>query len=108
MSRIGASVSYASMRGVNKQQAFNWALLLSIPALIILIIFDFVDIITVRGLLTNFSVIIGYFMSGFGAFIGTYLCVFFIRTLVNRAGTIFFAYYSWGMALLAFALYLIS
>lgn len=108
ISRIGTSMSYATMRGVNKQQSLTWALLLSIPALLVLCVFDVVDIVTARGLVTSFSVIIGYFTAGFGAFIGTYLCVFFIRTLLNRSGTSVFAYYSWGLALLAFTLYLIS
>lgn len=108
VSRIGASTSYASMRGVSKQQAFNWALLLSIPALIILCIFDIVDIVTANGLLINWTVIAGYITSCFGAFIGAYICVFFIRALMNRSGVVIFAYYSWGMALLMFVLYLIS
>ena len=108
ISRIATSISYANMRGVHKQQSLSWALMLSIPAMIVLCIFDFVDIVTVKGLITNFSVIIGYFTAGLGAFFGTYLCVFFIRTLLNRSGAIVFAYYSWGLALLTFALYLIS
>lgn len=108
MSRIGTSTSYAAMRGVSKQQAFNWALLLSIPALIILSIFDVVDIVTSGGLLINWTVIIGYVTAGLGAFIGAYICVFFIRALISRSGTVVFAYYSWGVALLMFLMYLIS
>ena len=108
MSRIGTSVSYAKMRGANKQQALNWALVLSIPALLILCVFDIVDIIAINGITTNFSVILGYFTAGFGAFMGTYLCVFFIKALLNRSGATFFAYYSWGLSLLVFALYLVS
>lgn len=108
ISRIGTSIAYATMRGVNKQNSLTWALLLSVPALIVLSIFDFVDILTIKGFVTNFSIIIGYFTAGFGAFIGTYISVFFIRTLLNRSGMSVFAYYSWGTALLIFALYLIS
>lgn len=108
MSRVGMSMSYATMRGVNKQQSLNWALLLSIPALIVLCVFDVVDIVTMKGMVTNVSVIIGYFTASFGAFIGSYLCVFFIRTFLNRSDTSIFAYYSWGLATLSFALYLIS
>lgn len=108
VSRVGTSMSYATMRGVHKQHSLTWALLLSVPALIVICIFDFVDILTIKGLVMNFSIIIGYFTAGLGAFIGTYLCVFFIRTLLNRSGMCIFAYYSWGLALLAFVLYLIS
>lgn len=108
ISRIGTSMSYATIRGVNKQQSLTWALILSIPALLVLCVFDVADIVTVQGLVTNFSVIIGYFTAGFGAFIGTYLCIFFIRTLLNRSGNSVFAYYTWGLALLTFTLYLIS
>lgn len=109
ISRVGASVSYATMRGADKQQSVNWALLLSMPALLMLCIFDIVGIATGIGTApVNFSVIAGYFTAGFGALIGTYSCVIFTRNILNRANMSTFAYYSWGIALLSFALYLIS
>ena len=108
ISRVGASVSYATMRGADKQQSVNWVLLLSIPVVLMLCIFDIVGIATGNVVAANFSVIAGYFTAGAGSLIGTYLCVMFARNILSRTSMAVFAYYSWGIALLSFALYLIS
>lgn len=108
ISRIGASQAYATMRGVDRQQSTNWAFLLSIPALLMLCIFDIADIIGGVGRAVSFAVIAGYIMAAIGAFIGTYLCTVLIRKASSRINTAVFAYYSWGVALFALVLYLIS
>lgn len=108
ISRTGASLSYATMRGVDKQHALNWTLILSIPALLILCVFDIVGIVTTGGNPADFVSVLGYILSSIGAFTGAYLCLFFIRTLISRSNITVFAYYSWGVALLIFVLYLIS
>lgn len=108
VSRIAASHSFATARGVDKQHSMNWAMVLSIPALCVLCVFDIVGIaggVVVAG---GFSVIAGYILAAFGAFIGAYLCLYFLRTLVTRMNAAAFAYYSWGVALLIFVLFLIS
>ena len=108
ISRIAVSMSYTTARGVDKTQSMNWAMILSIPAICVLCVFDIIGIaggVVVAG---GFSVIAGYILSAIGAFIGAYLCIFFLRTLVSRMNTAAFAYYSWGIALLIFVLFLIS
>lgn len=108
VSRVGVSMSYAAMRGADKQQAINWCQILSIPAIFVLIVFDVVGIasgVTPAGGLAG---VFGYILAAIGAFTGTYLCVYFIRTVISRANIAVFAYYSWGVALLTFILYLIS
>lgn len=108
ISRVGASMSYASMRGADKQQAINWCQILSIPAILVLIVFDIVGITGGMALSNGLGSAASYIMAAIGSFIGTYLCVFFIRTVISRANAAGFAYYSWGIALLIFVLYLIS
>lgn len=108
VSRIAATQAYATARGVDKQHSMNWALVLSIPALCILCVFDIVQIAGGTAAAVGFSAIAGYILAAIGAFIGAYLCVFFLRTLVNRMNTVAFAYYSWGVALLILVLFLIS
>ena len=108
ISRVGISMSYATMRGADKQQAINWCQVLSIPAILLLIVFDIVGIAGGLPPAGGLASVFGYIMAAIGSFTGTYLCVFFIRTVISRANAAGFAYYSWGMALLVFILYLIS
>lgn len=108
ISRIGTISAYASARGADKQHALNWALLLSVPALLLFCCFDvlrlfFVDIGTV-----SFSIVIGYIFSALAAYCGSYLSIIFIRFLTVRTGFAGFAYYSWGAALFSLILYLIA
>ena len=86
----------------------SWAMLLSIPALCIMCVFDIVGIAGGVAVVSGFSVIAGYILAAIGAFIGAYICVFFLKTLVSRMNMAGFAYYSWGVALLIIVLFLIS
>lgn len=108
VSRIGTSQAYATVRGVDRQQSHSWAMILSIPAIFMLCVFDIVGIAGGLGGAQSFSVIAGYILAGIGAFIGAYLCMLSIRTVINRINMTGFAYYSWGLALFTFVLYLIS
>lgn len=108
VSRVGASQSYATMRGVDRQQSLNWATVLSIPALLLLCIFDIVSIASGSGGGNSFSVIAGYITAGIGAFIGMYLSVILLRKAIGRMNGASFAYYSWGIGLFSLILYLIS
>lgn len=108
VSRIAASTAYATARGVDKQQSINWAIILSLPAIGVLCVFDIIGIAGGFAVAGGFSIIAGYILAGFGAFIGAYLSVFFLRTLISRMNATAFAYYSWGIALLIFVLFLIS
>lgn len=108
ISRVGVSLSYATIRGVDRQHSMSWAMLLSIPALCMLCIFDVIGIAGAAVPVTSFSVIAGYIMATLSAFISAYLWLFFIRTLVSRLNFAGFAYYSWGTALLTIVLYLIT
>ena len=108
VSRIGAVHSIAVIRGADQQHALNWAYLLSIPALIVFLIFDFVHMISYGIGIVSFAVIVGYLLSAVAAFVGGYLSILFARRLIVRAGLTGFAYYSWGAALFAFLIYLIT
>jgi undecaprenyl-diphosphatase len=108
ISRIGASQTYATMRGAEKQHSMNWALVLSIPALLILCVFDVVAVISGIAPVQKMATFFGYVMVAIGAFIGTYLCTAFIRKAIGRLNSAVFAYYCWGIALLLLVLYLIS
>ena len=108
ISRMGAVLSVATARGADKNHALNWALLLSIPAIVLTLIADIVNlfIFGVQGI--SFTVLLGCAICGVFAFIGGRMGIGLIRYLTFRTGFAGFAYYSWGMALFAFILYLIT
>lgn len=108
VSRVGTMSAYASIRGAGKQHALNWALLLSLPALILLCGIDIVNLFSYSGRTISLIAIIGYILSALFAYIGSYLSIVLIRFLIVRTGYSSFAYYSWGAALFSMILYLIT
>jgi len=106
ISRLGAMMLVSHARGADRSKALNWSFALSVPALIILIIIDFFGIAT-GGAIGSFWINLpGYLLSGIGAFFAGYLGIKLIKSFTARSGYGAFAYYSWGLALLTFLLYL--
>ena len=105
-SRIGMGTSYAVARGVDRQHTLNWALLISVPALVLMSVMDFIAIFT-AGLSITIITILGYIFAVAAAFLGSYYSISIMKFLAVKVGYSAFAYYSWGMALFAFVLYLI-
>ncbi len=104
ISRIGASVSVATIRGADHKEALNWCLLLSIPALIVQIVLDFFTISS--GIMDPYA--FGHYLLIIaGALTGGYLGIFMIRSILSKAGFFGFAFYSWGAAMLTLVLYMI-
>lgn len=107
ISRIGAITSYGLLRGADKQCVINWALLLSVPALVLMSIVDLIFAFVSGVGPISFVIICGYILSAAAAYLGAYLSIIFIRFLTVRSGYTGFAYYCWGAALFAMILYLI-
>lgn len=106
VSRIGAALSAATARGANKQQALNWAFILSIPALVILVILDLILIFSEGAGAFSVASVFNCILSMLGAGCGGYFGIMLMRFLAVKTGFTGFAYYSWGAALFSFALYL--
>ena len=100
------STSYAVARGADRRHALNWALLVSVPALVIMTIMDFIAIFTAAPAIT-FITVVGYLLAIAASFIGSYYSITIMKFLAVKVGYSAFAYYSWGMALFSFVLYLI-
>ncbi len=107
ISRIGAFLSAASARGADKVSAVNWAIMLSVPAIIALLALDAFGMVSagtgVEGIIGVFNSILSMAAAG----VGTYFGIMLIRFLAVKAGFSGFAYYSWGAALFTFILYLV-
>lgn len=102
ISRTGSCISFATARAADQKESFHWTLLLSLPALVLLCIFDIIEIFNTTSVFSFY-----YFISAFGAFAGTFAGISLMRSLMARNGISGFAYYSWGIALLACLLYLV-
>lgn len=103
ISRVGIITSAGIARGADREQALRWSLLLSIPALVILLGMDLYGIITAG--LGTVSLLETVF-AAIAAFGGAHAGIRIMRFLAVRAGFSGFAYYSWGAALFTFIMYL--
>ena len=108
ISRVGGCVSVATASGADRQNSANWALMLAVPALGLYIAFDLINMLVIGLSGVTFLVFLGYLISAIAAYIGGYFSVLLFRFLAEKAGFSAFAYYSWGMALFMFVLYLIT
>lgn len=106
ISRVGCALSCSISRGSDRQKALNWVLILSIPAVVLWIIFDFISIFSVGIGYFSFQVFLGCLLSAVTAFASACLAIYIIRFILQRSDISGFAYYCWGMAMLSFILYL--
>lgn len=105
LSRTSLICTAAKARGANQKSTLNWALLLSIPALIAWIMMDIFAIVN-GSTVVYWSKIFIYVISAIVAYLGGQVSIMIIRFLTIRSNYFMFAYYSWGTALLSFILYL--
>ena len=102
ISRTGSCISFATARAADPKEAVHWTLLLSLPALTLLCVFDIIEIFNSVSAFSFY-----YLLSALGAFCGAFGGISLIRSLTAKRGISGFAYYSWGIALLACLLYLV-
>lgn len=108
ISRVGIMNGYCLSRGADRQQAFNWILVLTLPVLVLFIGFDFYHLFTIGIGAFSISTVLRCLLSGVAAYVGSYFGVVTVRFLTVRTGFTGFAYYSWGVALFSLILYLIA
>ena len=108
ISRIGIISSYTTLRGADYRNSMNWVIILSIPAIILLCLFDIIGIISIGIGNITFTSLIGYFFAGLSAFLGGYIAVSILFVILTYYSFSYFAYYSLGVSLFAFILYLIT
>lgn len=105
LSRVGGAISFALMRGTHRERVIDIALILSIPALAILLILDVYAVIATKAALQFVGMMLYLFMAVI-SFLCSYLSIMVMRYLSLKTNYSSFAYYSWGGALLTFILYL--
>ncbi len=104
ISRMGSSLSGASLRGADRQFALDFALLLFLPAGAALIGFDLYYLVTAGGAFSLWN----FLGAAAAAFAGGCGSIYTMRFLAVKSDVSGFAYYSWGAALFALVLYLVA
>ena len=105
ISRMSAIHFAASARGADKNYSLQFALYLSIPALIVMLVFDAAAIFGGIEAL-SFVILLQYLLAMAAAYFGSTFAISVMRSLVVRTGYEVFSYYCWGMALISMILYL--
>lgn len=105
-SRVGIFLSAAVFRGADKVKAYNWALVLTIPSVLIFLIFDIITVFQFGLGMAGFISFLGYLLSGIFAFVSSLAGIYLIRFMLVRSGFAGFAFYCWGAAFLSFLLHL--
>ena len=106
LSRIASTSVAALFRGADRHNAIHWSLLLSIPAIFLLIFYDFIGIFSVTEAIPVMSNFLSYLTAAVGAFFGGYISIKLLKTICVHSGFSIFAFYSWGFSLLLLFIYL--
>lgn len=105
ISGVAGVVSVGALCGLDRRFALRVALLLSIPATVVRLVFDGIALAAIG--VGGFSIVLLALLSAAAAFLGALASVGTIRFLTVKSGASGFAYYCWGLALFIFALFLI-
>ena len=108
LSRVGSGCSLAILRGADKKSAFNWLLLLTVPALLALMVLDIIGLFTIGLPGITLWLLLGYVLAAAASFAGTYIAIILMKFLTHNTGTSVFSFYSFGAALFTFIVYLMA
>ena len=108
LSGTGLTLSYASARGVDIQKAINWVILLVVPTAVFAIGSDAFSIFSNGFGVISVGMVAGSVLAGIAAFCGGYAGIAILRLLATNLTVFQFSYYSFGLALLTFLLYLFT
>lgn len=106
ISCVGAAVSVASVRGMELKKALSLALLLNIPMNLGFAVFDLIELLSGGGGSVSFGQLLSAILAGLTAFAGVILGIRLLNKITENVGYSVFGFYSWGMALLTFILFL--
>ena len=106
ISSMGTMCSVGSVCGAERSYMVGISLLMQMVITAILIFFDFISLFTVGFGVAGFGGFLCCLLAGLAAFGGTYLGIKVIRAMAVNIGFTIFAYYSIGLAVVTFVLYL--
>ncbi len=107
-SRMGLGLSIGQLRGCDKEYILDLCLLLSALTMPVLMVLDLVLVIASGFAGLSLAVFGTCILAAVLAFLAGYGAIVMMRFLAQRAGFCMFGYYSWGLAMFGFLLYLIT
>lgn len=108
ISAVGASVSIASICGLERSYAFTMTLLMNLGINLGLIVMDAISVVNTGLFGYSFSMLANCVMAGIAALLGTYLGIRTVKHITQDKGYGIFAYYCWGVALFTFVINLMA
>ena len=106
VSSVGAFISVLLLRGADRTFALNIALLLQMAVTAGMLVMDVIAMWTVGIGSVSFGAIACCILAAAAAFVGTFIGIKALRALAVNIGFHLFAYYSLGIALFSFILFL--
>ena len=106
ISSVGTICSVGAVCGAERSYMVDISLLMQMVISGVLIFFDFISLFTVGFGIAGFGGFICCLLAGAAAFVGTYYGIKIIRAMAVNIGFSIFAFYSIGLAVMAFVLYL--
>ena len=104
VSRMGMMLSVTQMRSADRRFAVDLCLLVCIPVLLVLCAISGIAAIAAGGV--GFIDFLRHICTAAAAFGGAYLGIFTMRFIAFKSDHTGFAFYSWGLALATFIIYL--
>ena len=105
MSRVGTMISCGLIKGCDKQYISDLSMLVSVPVLLGLIIVDAIMLIAGNTVLDS-EIFVYFIVAAVMAFVGAWLAMVIVRFVTVKSNFNGFAYYSWGLSLFSFLVYL--
>ena len=106
VSSVGSMCSVGSVCGAERSYILNISLLMHMVITAGLIFFDFISLFTIGFGVVGFAGFLSCLLAAGAAFVGTYYGIKIMRAMAVNIGFSVFAYYSIGLAMMAFVLYL--
>ena len=106
VSAIGSMNAVGSLCGGDRTYVLNLSFLVQMAVTLLLIVYDVMLLLEIGAGTISFAILLSYLLSAAAAFAGVFLGVRVMRALAANVGFNGFAYYSLGLALFTFILYL--
>lgn len=106
VSRMAGLIAAGTARGVERSYGLEYALLLSVPVLAVLLCFDIYAVAVAQATVSALALLV-WILTAAIACGSAYVGILFMRFLAMKSGFYSICYYSWGMALVSFVLYLL-
>ena len=106
VSAIGSMNAVGSLCGGDRTYVLNMSFLVQMAVTLLLVVYDVMMLLEIGAGTISFAILLSYLLSAAAAFAGVFLGVRVMRALAANVGFNGFAYYSLGLALFTFILYL--